>query len=809
MSGRPGIQLPRNGNNQHGSGDASNPFYENYTSMSTLASAAQAQAPPPQQQYVPAHHNHANSAFPDLDAHLGLYGDLENQVQSQGYHGYDESNGIAHGHMNGDFGNDSQELNEWYGQPIGNGLPAFLDGYQPLPEQQQNDAPGQLHNDGGAPIPIMQPGAHQVGPLEASGHRVEQQTDDSKVVQQELSRKPHPDRKHVEVADDTPSAPPQSSPRKEKSPLAGNDAPPKQWTHFPSRPLAESSSTWSKEESRPKSSIPSDIPIQEYARQCIIAAYSSRMNPFALHASEHALLRKHLNYLQVTTYLNIRNGILRLWMRNPLLSVTKEEAMGCAKDYRWFGVANVAFQWLVRMGYINFGCVEVPSSHITLTRVGSKTPKPRRKTVVVIGAGMAGLGCARQLEGLFAHHADHWETNGEDLPKVFLVEGRGRIGGRVYSHPLKKQVSEHLPTGLRCTADMGAQIITGFDHGNPLNAIIRGQLALHYHSLKDHSTLYDSDGTPVGPEQDQLVENLFNDILDRSSIYRHKAQPSHTAEGAKELLEIGRDPTGEGGKTIGMVEDATAPIPAVGTGAQSTRNGSTEMVPAGMDKLTGKAFMTFGSSEKAPAITAATAMGWKIKESAGPPKSVNLDDMVKSTQNPTLGAAMDEAVRQYQNLVELSAQDMRLLNWHFANLEYANAANVGDLSLGGWDQDIGNEFEGEHAEIIGGYQQVPRGLWRRPTTLDVRTRKAVKRILYNPNPTPESSLSKIECTDGEVIEADTIISTLPLGVLKDRSVQFEPALPDWKSASIERLGFGTLNKVIAVAFLYVARQEHD
>lgn len=43
---------------------------------------------------------------------------------------------------------------------------------------------------------------------------------------------------------------------------------------------------------------------------------------------------------------------------------------------------------------------------------------------------------------------------------------------------------------------------------------------------------------------------------------------------------------------------------------------------------------------------------------------------------------MDEAVKQYQFLLDLSPQDMRLLNWHYANLEYANAANVGKLSLG-------------------------------------------------------------------------------------------------------------------------------
>ena len=68
---------------------------------------------------------------------------------------------------------------------------------------------------------------------------------------------------------------------------------------------------------RPKVSIPTDIAPSEYARQCIAAAESSRLNPYSLHPEEHDMLRRHLSHQQVTTYLNIRNGILRLWTRNP------------------------------------------------------------------------------------------------------------------------------------------------------------------------------------------------------------------------------------------------------------------------------------------------------------------------------------------------------------------------------------------------------------------------------------------------------------------------------------------------------------
>ncbi len=49
-------------------------------------------------------------------------------------------------------------------------------------------------------------------------------------------------------------------------------------------------------------------------------------------------------------------------MRNPRIAVGRNEAIGCAKDSRWFDVANVCYDWLLRGGYINFGCIEIRTS---------------------------------------------------------------------------------------------------------------------------------------------------------------------------------------------------------------------------------------------------------------------------------------------------------------------------------------------------------------------------------------------------------------------------------------------------------------
>lgn len=48
---------------------------------------------------------------------------------------------------------------------------------------------------------------------------------------------------------------------------------------------------------------------------------------------------------------------------------------------------------------------------------------------------------------------------------------------------------------------------------------------------------------------------------------------------------------------------------------------------------------------------------------------------------------------------------------------------------------------------------------------------------------------------GTTFTADAVVVAVPLGVLKAKSIQFEPRLPGWKEAAIEELGVGTENKI--------------
>ena len=63
---------------------------------------------------------------------------------------------------------------------------------------------------------------------------------------------------------------------------------------------------------------------------------------------------------------------------------------------------------------------------------------PRRKPrILIIGAGMAGLSTAMELNTLF-------HLNPDMAPDVTVLEGRQRIGGRIFTFPLDARPMDSL-----------------------------------------------------------------------------------------------------------------------------------------------------------------------------------------------------------------------------------------------------------------------------------------------------------------------------------------------------------------------------
>ncbi|TMX01441.1 hypothetical protein EJD97_024481 [Solanum chilense] len=146
----------------------------------------------------------------------------------------------------------------------------------------------------------------------------------------------------------------------------------------------------------------------------------------------------------------------------------------------------------------------------------------------------------------------------------------------------------------------------------------------------------------------------------------------------------------------------------------------------------------------------------------------------------------------------LSPPERRVMDWHFANLEYGCAALLKEVSLPYWNQDdTYGGFGGAHCMIKGGYSSVVEALGEE---LCVHLNHIVTDISYCKKDVLSNNdlfnKVKVSTTNGREFSGDAVLITVPLGCLKAETIKFSPPLPQWKDLSIQRLGFGVLNKVV-------------
>ncbi|XP_024965374.1 lysine-specific histone demethylase 1 homolog 2 isoform X2 [Cynara cardunculus var. scolymus] len=354
-------------------------------------------------------------------------------------------------------------------------------------------------------------------------------------------------------------------------------------------------------------------------------------------------------------YIVVRNHILSRWRANVQAWLSKGQIKETVSN-EYDHLLHSAYDFLLFNGYINFG-VSPPF----------KAQMPEEATegsVIIVGAGLAGLAAARQLLAFGF--------------KVIVLEGRNRPGGRVYTQKMGQK-------GNYAAVDLGGSVITGI-HANPLGVLAR-QLSIPLHKVRDKCPLYNPEGQPVAREIDSKVEFIFNRLLDKVTEFRQI-----------------------------MGECAT-------------------------------------------------------------------DDI-------SLGSVLERLRQLYA--VATTTEEKQLLDWHFANLEYANAGCLSHLSAAYWDQDDPYEMGGDHCFLAGGNWRLIEALCE---GVPIFYEKTVQTVRY--------SNEGVEVTAGDqTYQADMVLCTVPLGVLKKKTIKFIPELPERKLEAIGKLGFGLLNKV-AMVFPYV------
>jgi lysine-specific histone demethylase 1 len=477
----------------------------------------------------------------------------------------------------------------------------------------------------------------------------------------------------------------------------------------------------------------------------------------------------------VNVFLIVRNFILCQWLEKPRQELTCAHVLESLpppldSDKQ---LVNHVHAFLDRQGLINYGV------YARLTEL----PVPKVGKVIVIGAGISGLAAAQQLIKFGF--------------EVKLLEARDRVGGRVATFRKNSYI-----------ADLGAVVITGLG-GNPIT-ILAKQINMQLEEIKAKCPLYESSGRTVPKEKDEMVEREFNRLLEATNYLSHvidleelNGQPVSLGQALEWVISLQEKDVKEKQlrflKTILTLQDQLK----MNQSDLLELRDQIETVHEQYKKL---------SEMKARDTSYEFSFRLRLKELGSACR--RWDELIE--QQREIETNLADVEEQPPSDVYLSSRDRQILDWHFANLEFANSTPLNNLSLKHWDQDDDFEFTGCHMTIADGYSCVPIAMAEALPADVLHLNRAVKQIKIKPNgiavscydPRKISAADKLSASSNQIetFEADAILCTLPLGVLKQALVQtdepvmnavdFEPPLPEWKQNVIQQLGYGNLNKVV-------------
>jgi len=424
--------------------------------------------------------------------------------------------------------------------------------------------------------------------------------------------------------------------------------------------------------------------------------------------------------------------------------------------------------------------------------------------VIVIGSGVSGLACARELV--------------QRGYQVLVVEARGRVGGRLKGEPLQLKPK---PTGAgeeqkEQAVDLGGALIHGIEE-NPIHTITT-QMGVPLHEISDYCLLLDENGWPFDPKLDEKLSALFNECLDVT--FQRIAEQKKNKEdddpfkdnfgnmfdqvcqekGIKTShpllkwhqanLEL---PTGADFHELGYTWNDDEPYGFTGAHAavETSWKFVMEHLADGLDILYHSPVTriqvvlpdgTTPTTSPGPPVAAETeeTSGEKDQEEPPPIKIITRTEWRSAPKKP-------ETVSPSRRSRRIRGEDVSL-----RRSVRSTKGLIQKLTVG-------------HEKSVLSYDD--------PSKKPKSSNRKRKFSGDGKDNGASSSTVQVTLQNGTVLEANAVICTLPLGILKlppkePGHVNFVPPLPTAKRSAIQQLGCGLLNKC-AISFPNVFWQDSE
>lgn len=374
----------------------------------------------------------------------------------------------------------------------------------------------------------------------------------------------------------------------------------------------------------------------------------------------------------------------------------------------------------------------------------------RNVSVLVIGAGTAGLSAARHLVDSGAFNS----TGAGENCGVTILEARDRAGGRVFTETLPGLPELGLPEVL---VDVGASVMHGCADDNQsvfklaLKEKIRAPVVAGglFYECTEHARWFDENGKAIDTRLIVEIHSLFW-IIGRCLAAMARASDDFTADLESHYLVAKEYVLRRlGGRILSPVENKI------------------------LDKIRTRSY-AYCAPMASMALHQA-ALG------ADP----NDDPVVGSSCDTDHDLGMEDAA----NFLSL-----RRINSEATRLKKALRSADNPVPCRASRRNLPGD-----RIVLDGY--TPFLIDKLKLGLDIKYNTVAQHIRYRRNVIAEGMKAvEVITTRGEIYEADFVIVTLPIGVLQGRNqssaVQFLPPLSDEKRMAIQTLGMGVHNKVI-------------